>query len=66
MKDEGERIHRVTCSVRDAANALGLSENTVWGLLRDRLLSSVKVGRRTLIAVSELSAFADRQAQSSK
>ena len=46
---------RIAVSVPEAAQALGgVSENTIWNLLRDGTLRRLKVGRRTLIPVSSI------------
>ena len=50
---------RIAVSVPEAAQALGgVSENTIWNLLRDGTLRRLKVGRRTLIPVSSIEEFA--------
>ena len=51
--------NRVALSVPEAAEALGgVSENTIWNLLREGSLRRLKVGRRTLIPVSSIEEFA--------
>lgn len=51
-------VNRLAVSVPEAAEALGgVSENTIWNLLRDNRLRRVKVGRRTLVPVSSLEEF---------
>lgn len=44
--------------IPDAARALGIGQTYTWGLIRDRKLASVRIGRRTLIPVAALEAFA--------
>lgn len=51
-------------SVPDAAKAIGISERTMWELLRVRELRSFKLGHRTLIRAEELRSFIDRKAAS--
>ena len=52
-------VDRIALSVPEAAEALGgVSENTIWNLLRDGTLRRLKVGRRTLIPVSSIEEFA--------
>ena len=52
-------VDRIALSVPEAAQALGgVSENTIWNLLRDGTLRRLKVGRRTLIPVSSIEEFA--------
>ncbi len=51
--------NRIALSVPEAAEALGgVSENTIWNLLREGSLRRLKVGRRTLIPVSSIEEFA--------
>lgn len=50
-------ITRLAYSVDEAAEALGLSANTVWTMLSDGVLGRVKVGRRTLVPVSAIEEF---------
>ena len=53
---------RIAVSVPEAAQALGgVSENTIWNLLRQGALLRLKVGRRTLIPVWSIEEFADSQ-----
>ena len=52
-------VDRIAVSVPEAAEALGgVSENTIWNLLREGTLRRLKVGRRTLIPVSSIEEFA--------
>ena len=56
---------RIAVSVPEAAQALGgVSENTIWNLLRQGALPRLKVGRRTLIPVWSIEEFADSQSGS--
>jgi excisionase family DNA binding protein len=45
--------------IRDAARLLSLSERTVWQLVKDKKLSSRKVGRVVLIPRAALEKFLD-------
>ena len=45
-------------SVREAADALGLGLTKTWGLISEKRLEAVKVGRRTLVRRDSLLAFA--------
>jgi excisionase family DNA binding protein len=56
-------IKRVLYSVEDAAEALSMGRTSVFALIRDGRLQAVKVGKRRLIPVSELEAFAVRLQQ---
>ena len=49
--------------VEVAADMLGIGRSSVFILLNDGLLASVKIGKRRLIPVAELRAFLDRQAR---
>jgi excisionase family DNA binding protein len=48
---------RLTCSPREAAQALGVSTFTVYGLVREGKLRIAKLGHRSLISVAELQAL---------
>jgi excisionase family DNA binding protein len=43
--------------VEDAAIALGVGRTLIFRLIRDGYLPAVKIGRRTLIALSDLDSF---------
>lgn len=45
-------------SVPAGARRLGIGQTTAWGLIKDRKLPTVRIGRRTLIPVAGLEAFA--------
>ena len=45
---------RLTCSVRDACNASGLSRAKLYQLLSDGSVSSTTIGRRRLVHVRSL------------
>jgi len=60
IADGGEPL---AVSVEAAANMLGIGRSSVFNLLNDGSLASVKIGKRRLIAVAELRAFLDRQAR---
>ena len=44
-------------SYRQAADALGVSERTVWQLVRDGQLRAVRIGRSVRIALAELQRY---------
>ena len=48
---------RLALSVPEAADALGVSANSIWNLLREDKIRRVRVGRRTLVSVVSLEAF---------
>ena len=47
-------------SVEEAAVILGVGRTCIFALIRESKLRSVKVGKRRLLAASELAAFAGR------
>jgi excisionase family DNA binding protein len=57
------KIPRLLVSKRDAATALGVSVRTIDNLLACKELRARKVGRRTLIPVTELESFVRRDHQ---
>jgi excisionase family DNA binding protein len=50
-------IDRRLASMPAVAEALGVSPKTVWRLLRDGKMPCVRMGGRTMIAVSDVDAF---------
>jgi len=54
-------IKRVLVSVEEAAEALCMGRTSVFALIREGQLLTVKIGKRRLVAVSELHAFAHRR-----
>lgn len=44
-------------SVLNAARRLGIGQTSCWGLIKERKLPVVRLGRRTLVSVSALEAF---------
>jgi excisionase family DNA binding protein len=47
----------LTVTVATACKITGLGNTTVWGLVRDRRLETVRIGRRTLITYRSLEAL---------
>jgi len=54
------QVDRIAVCVEEAAEMLSLGRSTVYDLLKDGSLVSVKVGNRRLISVKELRAFLER------
>lgn len=52
--DQGRKL---AVTYREAAMSLGVCERTVWGLVRDGKISSIRIGRSVRIPVSELRNF---------
>jgi len=51
---------RILLPRRDAADSLSISLRKLDSLIRDRVIATVRIGRRRLIAHSELMKFAER------
>lgn len=45
-------------AVPEVARRLGIGQTSTWALIRDKKLSVVKIGRRTLVPVQALTDFA--------
>lgn len=48
---------RLIYSVNEAASILGVGRTTIYELIREQRLLSVKIGQRRLVAKSDLEAF---------
>ena len=48
-------------SPQDAARAIGISRSSLYRLMKQGRIRSVKLGRRTLVPTSELSALIDKK-----
>ena len=53
---------RLALGIEEAGSALGLSRTTMFRLIKDGEIKVVKLGGRTIISVSELTAFLERKA----
>ena len=53
-------LTKVFHSVEEAAEILSLGRTTIFALIRDGHLRAVRIGKRRLVAASELEAFAVR------
>ena len=49
----------ITASINDTAKALGLGRTSIYALIRDGRLQTVKLGRRTLIKVESVRKLID-------
>ena len=52
-------METLTTSVNGAAKALGIGRTSIYALIRDGRLETVKLGRRTLIKVSSIRRLVD-------
>jgi excisionase family DNA binding protein len=55
-------LERLAYSVEEAAEALGISRDLIYDLLRTGELASLKVGQRRLITRQALDAFLNKKA----
>ena len=55
-----QAIQKVLFSVPDAAVALSMGRTTVFNLIKEGHIKAVKVGKRRLVAATELAAYAAR------
>jgi excisionase family DNA binding protein len=53
---------RRALSVREAAQTCGLSRATIYRLIEQKRLATVKIGSRTLIRVGEIDAMLEKAA----
>jgi excisionase family DNA binding protein len=64
IKPEGLTVEReippLAYRIEDAATALGVGRTLIYKMISEGLLTRVKIGKRSLIAVSELDAFLAR------
>lgn len=51
----------ITTSINDTAKALGLGRTSIYALIREGRLETVKLGRRTLIKVESIRKLIERQ-----
>jgi excisionase family DNA binding protein len=49
-----EAVEPLTVSIKDASRLLGLGRTTIYRLISDRELETVKVGNRTLIKAASI------------
>ena len=58
-----EAIQPLTISIKDATRLLGLGRSTIYRLIGDGHLDTVKIGNRTLIKTASIRALAQAQDQ---
>jgi hypothetical protein len=69
-KDPGDREaipfdQRLTCSIAEAASAIGLSRARMYELINGGAVETLRIGRRHLVRVPSLKSFLDSRAQES-
>lgn len=63
MTDAPQKQERRALSIKEAAEACGLSRATMYRLLNDGKLTTIKVGARRLVPVASIDALLDGGAQ---
>ena len=53
------QFERIGVSVQHAAEMLDLCERTIWVLIKEDKIRSIKVGTRTIVSVQSLREFVD-------
>jgi len=56
-------LEQLTVSVMAAAKALGLGRTSIYMLIRQNRIETIKIGRRTLLTTSSLRRLLDENAQ---
>ncbi len=54
-------MEAIAASINDTAKALSLGRTSIYALIRDGRLETVKLGRRTLIKVESIRKLIERQ-----
>jgi excisionase family DNA binding protein len=60
MIPQNEQVERLAVNIQHAAQMLDVSPRTIENYLRAKILPARKIGRRTVIPVSALRAFLNR------
>ena len=55
-------MEKVLASVKEAKEALSVGNGTVWKLIKERRLETVKIGRRTLVVIASIRRVASGEA----
>lgn len=53
----GRQDHPIAYSIKKAAEVVGLSERTIWNLVRSTELPSVRIGTRVLVLHRDIEIF---------
>ena len=51
----------ITTSINDAAKALSLGRTSIYALIREGRLETIKLGRRTLVRIASIRRLLDAQ-----
>ncbi|WP_397415468.1 helix-turn-helix domain-containing protein [Phenylobacterium sp.] len=51
----------ITASINDTARAVGLGRTSIYALIREGRLETVKLGRRTLVRIASIRRLLDGQ-----
>lgn len=54
-------MEAITASINDTAKALGLGRTSIYALIREGRLETIKLGRRTLIKVESIRKLIERK-----
>jgi excisionase family DNA binding protein len=54
-------VEPITASINDTARALGLGRTSIYALIREGRLETVKLGRRTLVRIASIRRLLDGQ-----
>lgn len=54
-------MESIAASINDTAKALSLGRTSIYALIRDGRLDTVKLGRRTLVKVESIRRLLDRK-----
>jgi excisionase family DNA binding protein len=61
LPQPGRTIEPLTLSIKDTSQLLGLGRTTIYRLIADRQLETVKVGNRTLIKTASIRSLVELQ-----
>lgn len=55
-------MEKILASVKETKEVLAVGNGTIWKLIKERRLETVKIGRRTLVVIESIRRFAAGQA----
>ena len=62
----GQPVTRLAYSMREAAEAIGICERSIWQAIKDGRLSASKIGRSVRISAVDLERFLEETSHSSR